>query len=165
MMMRRLKEPKYIVIVVLSALFFSACKVTENYTMEEMNLPEEFVLPDSVSQNLDDAIIPWKDFFQDTVLLGLIDSAFNQNFSILTANKEIEINNQYYKQSKAAFLPRLNLNLLNIEREWSSKYTGNSEQEEWYNKNGTTPPENLYISTTSYESTAALDWEVDIWGE
>src|SRR5699024_2808869 len=165
MMMRRLKKPKYIVVIAIGVLFLSACKVTENYTMEEMNLPEEFVLPDSVSKNLDDAIIPWEEFFQDTVLLGLIDSAFNQNFSILTANKEIDINNQYYKQSKAAFLPKLNFNLLNIEREWSSKYTDNSEQEEWYDKNGTTPPENLYISTTNYASTAALDWEVDIWGE
>src|SRR5699024_12244783 len=87
MMIRRLKKPKYIVVIAIGVLFLSACKVTENYTMEEMNLPEEFVLPDSVSKNLDDAIIPWEEFFQDTVLLGLIDSAFNQNFSILTANK------------------------------------------------------------------------------
>src|SRR5699024_5958301 len=81
------------------------------------------------------------------------------------ANKEIAINNQYYKQSKAAFWPKLNLNLLNIERDWSSKNSSSSPAEDWYDYKGKTPPENMYISGSEFSSTAALDWELDIWGK
>lgn len=166
-MMKNLKWPRSsgLFAVLSCVLLFAACKVSEQYTVKDMALPEAFRLPDSVAQDLDDAIIPWDRFFKDTVLLGLIDSAFTENFSIRTANKEIAINNQYYKESKAAFLPSFNLRLLNIEREWSSRNSGDSPEEAWYKEHGTTPPDNLFVSTTGYTSTAALDWEVDIWGK
>ncbi len=165
--MKNLKRPKNIgFFAFLSCiLFFSACKVSEQYTIKDMALPEAFRLPDSVAQNLDDAIIPWNQFFDDTILLRLIDSAFKQNFSIRTANKEIAINNQYYKESKAAFLPSFNLRLLNIERQWSSRYSGDSPEDAWYKEHGATAPDNLFVSSSGYQSTAALDWEVDIWGK
>src|SRR5690625_1838864 len=129
--------------VISSLMVFSACKVTETYKTSDMNLHEEFRLPDSISNNLDDAIITWRDFFRDTLLGKLIDSAFEQNFDLRTANKEIAINNQFYKQSKAAFFPQLNLNLLNIEREWSSKNSRSSVEDDWYEGKGKTAPENL----------------------
>src|SRR5699024_5640366 len=36
---------------------------------------------------------------------------------------------------------------------------------DWYEGKGKTAPENLYVSTSKYISSAALDWEVDIWGK
>lgn len=154
-----------LLIIVSCLLIWSACKITKSQKTADVDLPQEFRLPDSVSRNLDDAIIPWKQFFQDTLLIGLIDSAFSHNFDLRTANKEIAINNQYYKQSKAAFLPSLNLHLLSIERDWSSKNSGAGNEEIWYDYKGKEPPENLYVSTSEYSNTAALNWELDIWGK
>ncbi len=163
--MRKLKNLKLSVIIVSGLLVFSACKVTETYSTADMNLPDEFILPDSISQNLDDAIIPWKDFFQDTLLVQLIDDAFRQNFDIRTANKEIDINNQYYKESKAAFYPYLNLNLLNIERRWYSRDSRFSSLDDWYKHKGKKAPANMYVNASEYSNVGALDWELDIWGK
>jgi NodT family efflux transporter outer membrane factor (OMF) lipoprotein len=174
--MHRFKTNKLLFIIV-SLLMMSACKVTEQYTIADMNLPQEYRLPDSVSESLesglpdsvsrklDDAIVPWKDFFQDSLLVELINHAFEQNFDLRIANKEIAINNQYYKQSKAAFWPKLNLNLLNIERDWSSKNSSSSPASDWYDAKDRTPPENMFVSSSEFSSTAALGWELDIWGK
>ena len=158
-------------------LLFTACKTTEPYETADMDLPREYhspdsisqdqdlPLPDSVSKNLEDTLIPWDEFFQDPVLVELINDVFKQNFDLRTANKEIAINEQYYKQSKAAFWPSLNLNLLNIEREWSSRNSSSSVEDDWYDHKGKEPPENMYVSTSEYSSSMALDWELDIWGK
>ncbi len=155
----------HLLLIASCILLFSACKVTEPYKTADIALPEEFQLPDSVSENLDDAIIPWRQFFQDTLLVKLIEDAFEQNFDIRTANKEIDINNQYYKQSKAAFYPSLNLNLLNIERDWNSKNSSASVEDGWYDYKGKKPPQNMYISTSEYSNVGVLNWELDIWGK
>ncbi len=154
-----------LLIPVVGILLFSACKVTNQYTMKDMDLPQDFILPDSVSQNLQDSILPWDHFFQDTLLKKLIQNAFKQNFDIRTADQEIAINNEYFKESKSAFLPKLNLGLLNIERDWSSHQSSDGVEDDWYDGKGKTPPKDMYIHTSSYSNIAALDWEVDIWGK
>lgn len=142
-----------------------ACRVGQQHKTAGMDLPAEFRLPDSVSVNLDDAIVPWEQFFQDTLLARLVANAFAQNFDIRTADKEIEINDRLYAQSKLAFFPRLDLNLLRIEKDWNSKNSGSSVEKGWYDARDRQPPRNMYLSTSDYSSTAALSWELDIWGK
>lgn len=149
----------------LCILFLSACTVSDEHKTPDLNLPGDFRLPDSVSKKLTDAIIPWKQFFRDTILVGLVNEAFEQNFDLRKAAKETAINNQYYKQSKVAFLPSFNLNLLNIEKDWNSRNSNVSVEQGWYDYKKKDPPENMYLSTSDYATVAALDWEVDIWGK
>ncbi len=162
--MRKLKTLA-LLIVVLCLVIMAGCKTTEPLKISDMHLPHEFQLPDSVSENLASSIIPWKQFFQDSVLVKLIHTAFKQNFDLRTANKEIAINKEFYKQSKAEFYPALNLNLFNIERDWASKNTDHGSDSHFYKPKGKTPPENLFVRSSSFSTTAALDWEVDIWGK
>ncbi len=152
-------------IVISSLVIIAGCKTTEPLKISEMHLPQQFQLPDSVSGHLASSIIPWNQFFQDSVLVKLIHTAFKQNFDLRTANKEIAMNKEFYKQSKAAFYPALNLNLLNIERKWSSKNSDHGSDSHFYKPKGKTPPENLFVHSSAFSTTAALDWEVDIWGK
>src|SRR5699024_1043583 len=91
-------------------LFLAACGAQKQYTMEDMDLPDIFQIPDSVTQRLDSTLIPRNQFFQDSTLRSLIDGALTNNFDVRIANKEMDINEAFFKQSKAAFYPRLNLN-------------------------------------------------------
>lgn len=162
--MRKLNKIGF-VISSLCVLLVVSCKPSQDYTIEDMDLPEEYELPDSVQQDLDDAIIPWQEFFEDTVLVKLINNAFEQNFDIRRANKEIAINEQLFKESKVAFLPSVNLNLLNIERTWKSQYSRSSPEDDLYDHKGKSPPTNMFVQKSSFQSSVALDWEVDLWGK
>lgn len=155
---------KYIVIIT-CLLSLSACGVKQQYSTEDMELPEEFQLPDSVSQGLDSTLISREELFKDPVLSELIEEAFKSNFDLRTADKEIDINDEFYKQSKAAFYPSLNLNLLNIEKEWSSHYSSNTPSSKWYEQAGHDAPKNGFVSSSSFSTTAVMDWELDIWGK
>src|SRR5690625_914784 len=152
-------------IAILCILALASCGGGKEYTIEDMAIPSDYKLPDSVAKNLDSVYIPWQRFFKDTVLVRLIDSAFLNNFSIRQANKEIAINEQYYKKSKLAFLPSFNLNLLNIEREWTSKYSGDSPESAWYDNHNKTPTENMFVSGSEFSTSLTMDWEIGIWGK
>ncbi len=153
------------IIVVACVLVMTACRVKQQYSITDLDLPDEFHLPDSVSQNLDSTLIPWQEFFKDTVLNNLIDQGFEHNFELRIADKEIDINNAYYKQSKLNFLPSLNLNIFEIEREWNSHNSSSGAETDWYDHEGKTPPEDFYISTNNVKSSAILDWEIGLWGK
>ncbi len=142
-----------------------ACGAKKDYTTKDMDLPEVFRLPDSISTIPDSIFIPRKKLFKDSALSRLIDNAFKNNFDLRIANKDIAINDEFYKQSRVAFFPTLNLNLLNIEREWSSQHSSNSPESGWYDHKGSEPPKNGFVSSSSFSSTAIMDWEIDIWGK
>lgn len=150
---------------VLAIFLVSACQSTKEYSPKDMHLPEEFQMPDSIAVQMDSVMIPWQEFFKDTTLKQIISKAFKQNFSIREADKEIEINKQYYKQSKVAFLPQFNLGLLNIEREWRSHYSRSGSESGYYDAKKNHPPKNMYVSKSIFSSGGALDWEIDIWGK
>lgn len=154
-----------LIVGILGVFLVSACKSVKEYSPEDMNLPEEFQIPDSIAGKIDSVMIPWKEFFKDTTLKKIITKAFEQNFSIREADKEIEINNQYYKQSKVAFLPRFNLGLLNIEREWRSHNSRTSPESGYYAYKESNPPKDMYVGKSIFSSGGALDWEIDIWGK
>jgi NodT family efflux transporter outer membrane factor (OMF) lipoprotein len=162
--MHKLK-PAALLIIISCLVIMAGCKTTEPLKISDMHLPREFQLPDSISKNLNNSIIPWKQFFKDSVLVGLINTAFRQNFDLRTSNKEIAINKEFYKQSKAAFYPALNLNLFNIERDWSSRNSDHGSDSHFYKSKGETPPKNFFVHSSEFSTTAALDWEVDIWGK
>lgn len=155
---------KYIMVITF-IISLVGCGAKKEYTTEDMELPEIFQLPDSISQIPDSVLISRKKLFKDSALSRLIENAFKNNFDLRLANKDIAINDQYYKESKVAFFPTLNLNVLNIEREWSSKNGSSSPESGWYEHRGTEAPENGFISSSSFSSSAIMNWEIDIWGK
>lgn len=151
--------------VVACIWFLVACSAKKSYTTDDMDLPEEFRVPDSSAKDLDSIILTRQEFFKDTVLKQLINDAIKNNFDLRTADNSIAINEAALKQSKAAHLPSLNLGLFNIERNWRSKNSRVSPESDYYDHKGTQPPENKYVSKSEFQNVAALDWELDIWGK
>lgn len=162
--MRQMKLTKYLLIIgcVLSVI---ACGTQNKYTPEDMDLPEDFLVPDSVAQNMDTIQISRNTFFKDSVLVSLIDEAFENNFDLRLTNKDIDINDALFKQSKQAFYPEINLNLMTIERRWYSHNSRQSPASGYYDHKGSKPKKDLFQERLDHISSVALDWEVDIWGK
>jgi len=152
-------------ILMAAALFLQACKVTEDYKRPDFNMPSAYKLPDSLVTSSMDAIPSWKDYFKDSTLLNLLDSALTYNLDLKDAIKNIQITDQLYKQSKSLYAPDIDLNLLNVTREYRSHDYYSSPSSGWYDKRGKTAPKDLYLYQSHFANTVAVDWEIDIWGK
>lgn len=155
----------FLLMAILGCLTVYSCKVTQDYQRPKFDIPTAYQLPDSVSAIADSVLIGWKDFFKDTVLENILDSAIAQNFDLEQAIKNIEEAGQYYKQSKARYAPDVNLNLLGVNKQTRSKNYYSTPASGWYDKMGGTPPENLYVYQSQFINSFDMNWEVDIWGK
>lgn len=149
----------------LSVFAIFSCGTPKKYAASDFDLPESFQIPDSVGKKLDTMLIPRHKFFKDSVLKDLINTALQKNFEIRKSDKQMEINEALYKQSKAAFYPSVDLNMFTIERRWYSKNSRFSPASGWYEHEGKTPKENLFMERIDNYSGITLNWEADIWGK
>ena len=139
-------------------LFLNACKVSKDVATPKAELPGNFrnaattTLADTASL----ADIQWKNFFTDTVLQKLIDSAVIRNYDMLIAVKNIDEAQLLFKQVKWNYVPAIGLNVTaNSNRPSNNSLTGLSIAQ--YNI-GTKHIED-------YSANLALSWEADIWGK
>ena len=159
------KHKTYIVSGALGLMvLLNACRVGKPYIRPQFDLPEEYVLQDS-AKNASKGIIPWKDFFHDSVLKKLIDTAVVQNFDMRKALKNVEIADQYYRQSKAAFLPSFSLDLLGISRQYRSKNFYSTPSSNWYEHKNESAPDVMFNYQSQFSNTVNMSWELDIWGK
>lgn len=154
-----------VIIISIGLLSVWACGTQKEYTVKNMDLPKAYHAPDSVVSKLDSMLISRDRFFKDPVLRNLIDTALVNNFDIRISQKEIDINQQQYKQSKAAFYPSVDLNLFTIERRWYSQNSRLSPASGYYEHSGTNPSKNLFLERSDHYSSVILNWEADIWGK
>ncbi|AZA91752.1 Outer membrane protein oprM precursor [Chryseobacterium nakagawai] len=130
-----------------------SCTVGKPYARTELQVPESY--KESVQVTGDTVVLPWKTFFKDPKLIGLIDKALTRNNEVNVALKNIEQLDLMYKQAKLSLLPTLDLNA-GANRSWASKNTLNGSLNE------------QFVGTTHMDDFSAnlrLSWEVDIWGK
>lgn len=130
-----------------------SCTVGKPYARTELQVPESY--KESVQVTGDTVVLPWKTFFKDPKLIGLIDKALTRNNEVYVALKNIEQLDLMYKQAKLSLLPTLDLNA-GANRSWASKNTLNGSLNE------------QFVGTTHMDDFSAnlrLAWEVDIWGK
>lgn len=158
-----------LVIALIGALAISSCKVGRDYVRPETTLGDTFrgvTTPDSMTDSANIANIPWHDFFTDSMLMLLIDSAIINNFDMLTALKNIEIANQSLRQAKAAFLPEIDAQLGGTNQQWRSRDFYAAASSGWYGREGQPDaPDNLFMYQSQYLSSIGMSWELDIWGK
>lgn len=162
-----MKVRKCLTYFILSLCVFTvfSCGTPKEYAASDFDLPESFQIPDSIGEKLDTMLIPRHKFFKDSVLKELINTALTKNFEIRKSDKQMEINDALYKQSKAAFYPSVDLNMFTIERRWYSQNSRFSPASGWYEHEGKTPKENLFLERIDNYSGVTLNWEADIWGK
>ena len=160
----------FLTIIGLATLGVS-CSVKRDYTPESLNIAEEYRFADSLKTKVateNDSIptlghMPWREFFNDSILLDLIDRAVENNMDMRQAIANIEIANQMFLRSKAANLPEVQANLGRYVRGYNSKnYYGNPSGN-YYGDD--TPPDNLYTNKVQHISDIQVSWELDIWGK
>lgn len=144
----------------------SACKMGKDYVRPALPLTDTFRGSNQTTDSATIADIPWNDFFTDSMLTMLIDSAIVNNYDMQTALKNIEIANQSLRQSRAAFLPEIEAQLGGTNHQWRSRDFYGSPSSGWYDQEGEgSPPENLFMYQSQYASSIGVSWELDIWGK
>lgn len=127
--------------------FLSSCGVTKEYSKPEMNI-------DSLYRDIQDtdtnsiAYLVWEDVFTDPLLQALIKTGLANNPDLEIAYLNIQQAEAYFNQSKAAFLPNLNLNAgIDESRLPEAQRFGRGS------------------NITQYNITVSSAWEADIWGK
>lgn len=130
-----------------------SCTVGKPYTRTELQVPETYREPVQVTG--DTVVLPWKTFFKDPKLIGLIDKALTRNSEVNVALKNIEQLDLAYRQAKLSLMPTLDFSA-GATRSWASTNTLNGSLNEQFV--GT-----KYID--DFSGALRLSWEVDIWGK
>ncbi len=131
----------------------NACVAGKNYERPSVELPQQFgnIAPSDTSI----AGMKWKQFFKDTTLLNLIDSALTGNYDLQLAMKRIEEAEAYVKQARANYIPVVTAQAsaaINI----PSKNSLNGKSLESFI--GQQHIEDYTVSL-------AASWEADVWGK
>lgn len=130
-----------------------SCAIQKDYARPELNIPENYKQEFQVTG--DTIVLPWKKFFKDPKLIGLIEKALDKNNEINVALKNIEQLDLIYKQAKNTLMPTLDFSAT-ANRSWASKNNLNGSLNE------------QFIGTKYLDDFSAnlqLSWEVDIWGK
>jgi outer membrane protein, multidrug efflux system len=121
-------------------------------------------LPPSFNQLTDTtnaASIKWRKYFQDTILVSIIDTALKNNLDLIVAAQNVEMTRANLKYAKGALFPSISANAsAGIQK--SGQYTPS-----WAGNNG------LYIYKDQripdyipdYYLGLQSSWEVDVWGK
>lgn len=168
-MIKRLKNMRKITPIAITVFVLvtslNACKVGKDYQRPQLDLPEKYRSEIEAADSVGIGNIYWKDFFVDSTLQTLIDTAIVYNYDMRKALKNIQIANQQVLQSKAEFLPEINADIATMNRQFRSDNFYSTPTAKWYEENGKTPPRNMYNYTPQHTSGLSLSWELDIWGK
>jgi NodT family efflux transporter outer membrane factor (OMF) lipoprotein len=135
------------------ALLLSSCVVGKKYSRTNTDIPQSYREP--VPVTADTLLLPWRTFFKDPLLIGLIEKALHKNNEVSIAMMNMEQLDLRYKQAKLGLLPTLDMSV-GANRNWLSKNSLNGSLSEQFL--GTS-----YMD--DYSATLRLTWEADIWGK
>jgi outer membrane protein, multidrug efflux system len=149
-----MKHLTYIILGISLAL--SSCK-TIDIAVADIEMPQAYYGADDTINIAD---INWRQYFDDTHLLHLIDAAVVNNFDLQVALQRIEIARSGARFSKGEIFPKVEGNIIagtNKYAKYTEEFAGNSTTE----FEGITLPnpiQNYYLGLTSV-------WELDVWGK
>jgi outer membrane protein, multidrug efflux system len=87
---------------------FSGCSLNTDLSIPEQPIPVSF---QGKSDTTSIASIDWRQYFSDTLLLKLIDTAIDNNHDLQIALQRIESSRSSVKLANAAMLPQVSLNV------------------------------------------------------
>ncbi|MDI1231047.1 MAG: efflux transporter outer membrane subunit [Methylobacter sp.] len=137
---------------------FSGCSLNTNLSIPEKEIPISF---QNQKGSTTIASIKWRQYFTDTLLLKLIDTAISNNIDLQIALQRIEMSRSSVKLANGAMLPQVSLNAGGSVRRFGL-YTmdgaGNATTE-------ITPGQNIPVNLPDMYVGLQSSWEVDIWGK
>lgn len=145
--------------VLIIGLLLSACAgTTEIAKTSKATLPEKF---SGSTDTATVATINWKNYFTDPVLVGLIDTALNNNLDLLMATQRIEIARANVKYAKGLAFPTVSA-FGGAGQQKFGDYTMNAA-----GNRGTTIYNNQEVPNPLNNFTVGLQssWEIDFWSK
>lgn len=134
---------KYLLII-LSVLFLSSCKIGKDYTKIEMDIPNEFVTYTHDSTCFAD--MKWWDIYADTNLVKLIHYTLENNKDMKVAVAKVKEMAARKKISHADFFPHIGASVYGQDEKLN--YQGDFSN-----------PHDI-----EYGMKANISWELDLWG-
>lgn len=134
---------KYLLII-MSALLLSSCKIGKKYTKPEFDMPNVFVAYTQDSSCFTD--MKWWDIYADTNLRNLIDYTLENNKDMKIAVAKVKEMAARKKINQADFFPQINANVYGQDEKLN------------YQGNYSTPHD------IEYGLKANISWELDLWG-
>ncbi len=139
------------------SLFFAACSIpTLTRKTENTNVPVSY---NDSQDSVNSANLKWRDFFSDSYLVGLIDTALKNNQELNITLQEIAISRNEIRARKGEYLPFVGLRgSAGVDKVGRYTNIGASEATTEI-KPGKETPDPL----PDYMLGAYANWEVDIW--
>lgn len=144
-------------VAILAVVALYSCIPSRTLMEENASVPDRY--QNQATDTLNSAQVQWKDFFSDTKLSALIDTALVKNQELNIIIQQIDMAKNEVKVRKGEYLPSVNLQA-GAELEKVGKYTRNGAVEEHLDiKEGEEFPEPL----SNFGIGAYASWEVDVW--
>ena len=160
--LNRLSSSSLLIIVILSWLLLS-CASTKIATQPSLkSIPKSF---NGLKDSINSSSINWKNYFTNTNLTSLIDTALSSNFDLMMSYQKIEMARAQVKYSKGLFLPYVN-GVGSVGQRRFGKHTmdGVGNYDTKFSPNITKDqiiPEHL----PDYYLGLQTSWEIDAWGK
>lgn len=149
----------YLAVVLATLLCIGACKTPQATTLPKDTLKASLA---SMSRDSSVTISPaWRDFFQDSVLRSLIDTALQNNHDLKITLQELAIAKSAITAKQGALLPSISANVgagISKVGRYTAEGAGNVGTE-------LTPGRKIPTVIPDLAPTLQMDWTVDLWGK
>lgn len=161
--MKIIKNKAYYYLLALSLVIPSCKAPTETVVNAKMakNLPQGYANAPATDSTRNESITPWKEFFTDPLLSGLIEEGLRNNQDLMITLQEVEIARNGVKGVKGSLFPSLGYGIgggLNKNARYTSDGAGDKDSE-------IIPGKKMPIPTGDYKIGITLEWEADIWNK
>lgn len=146
------------------------CNIGKKYTRPDLELPQNYRMDSEISPEIgetEDTIafekVQWRDIFQDSLLVELIESGLDRNFDIKTALANIEIADRILYEGKFLNHPEIEADIADITQTYRSKNYRSAANSKWYDDRGKEAPDYMYLQIGEVSTGIFASWEIDFW--
>lgn len=157
--MTKTNKMLYLAVGLATLLCIGACKTPQATTLPKDTLKASLA---SMSRDSSVTVSPaWRDFFQDSVLRSLIDTALQNNHDLKITLQELAIAKSAITAKQGALLPSISANVgagISKVGRYTAEGAGNVGTE-------LTPGRKIPTVIPDLAPTLQMDWTVDLWGK
>ena len=155
-------KTKRIITAIAASLILASCKAPMATVIKDEvkeNLPQNFNQEEQQDANNNSGTTPWRQFFTDPNLVGLIETALKNNQDLLITLQEIEIAKSGVLAKKGRLTPTVSAGVgagLRKAGRYTSEGAGDATTE-------IEPGRKMPDPLGNFGGSISADWEVDIW--
>ncbi len=155
-------------ILPLVLVWIAGCSLPKELMLKEtVTMPGSYYMSgDTIIPNTkNNALVSWKSFFKDSLLIQLIDSALINNLDIRIAEQRLFATSSLFKANRAQLFPNLDLQLgAGLTRFGRNTIDGVGNYDVNFSPN-ITPDQKISNPVPDFYAGFHSSWEIDIWGK